>query len=162
MWGCECEFHELSSNNPFVGRGWSAVADAVPPSTWIDHDLADCEFKDERRGKRFRLPLEQLSASSGDSIPLVCQDWANTKAEHLFLDNDRVNEAEILAGHFEAMRDRVTKTTGPILVLHDTPEFSYKRDDIDAVGRTRLAVCRYPLVLSVPILNLAGLGKSFP
>jgi hypothetical protein len=30
--------------------------------------------------KRFRTLLEQLSMGVGESIPLVCQDWANTKA----------------------------------------------------------------------------------
>jgi hypothetical protein len=38
------------------------------------------------------------------------------------------NEADILCGHFEATRGRVTATEGPILVLHDTTEFSFKRD----------------------------------
>jgi hypothetical protein len=70
----------------------------------------------------------------------VCQDWANTKAAYRFLDNDRVSEAEILAGHFHATRDRAKATTGPILVLHDTTEFSYKREDVEAVGKTRINI----------------------
>jgi Transposase DNA-binding len=83
---------------------------------------------------------EQLSSSPGDSIPLVCQDWANTKAAYRFLDNDRVSEAEILGGHFHATRDRAAVTDGPILVLHDTTEFTYKRDDIEAIGKTKVGV----------------------
>ena len=47
---------------------------------------------------------------------------------------------KILAGHFHATRDRGAATDGPILVLHDTTEFSFKREDIDAVGITRKAV----------------------
>ncbi|WP_461284199.1 transposase DNA-binding-containing protein [Acidiferrobacter sp.] len=62
------------------------------------------------------------------------QDWANTKAAYRFLDNDRVNEGDILAGHFEATADRAASTDGPLLVLHDTTEFSYQRDDIEAPG----------------------------
>jgi hypothetical protein len=54
------------------------VAEAKPSSAWVDRELAACEFKDERLGKRFRSLLEQSSSSPGDSIPLVCQDWANT------------------------------------------------------------------------------------
>jgi len=68
-----------------------------------------------------------------------CAPW-HTKAAYRFLDNDRVNESEILAGHFQATRDRAAATTGPILVLHDTTEFSYKREDIDAVGKTRAEI----------------------
>ena len=102
----------------------SRIADAKPPEAWVDREVAECEFKDERLGKRFRSLLEQLSSSPGDSIPLVCQDWVNTKAAYRFFDNDRVSEAEILHGHFQATRDRAAATDGPILVLHDTTEFT--------------------------------------
>lgn len=36
----------------------------------------------------------------GESIPLVHQDWANTKAAYRFFSKDRVSEGDILAGHF--------------------------------------------------------------
>src|SRR5262249_45678077 len=104
----------------------TVLLEKPPPSSWLDRELADCDFKDERLAKRFRSLIERLSSSPGESIPLVCQDWANTKAAYRFLDNDRVSEAEILAGHFHATRDRVASTDGPILVLHDTTEFTYK------------------------------------
>jgi hypothetical protein len=103
---------------------------------WVDRELAGCEFRDERLGKRFRSLLARLAGSPGESIPLACQDWTNTKAAYRFLDNARVSEAQILAGHFLATRDRVAATDGPILVLHDTTEFSFKREDIKAVGIT--------------------------
>lgn len=110
----------------------------MPNDSWIDRELADCVFKDERLGQRFRSLLKQLATHPGESIPLVCQDWANTKAAYRFLDNDRVSEAEILAGHFQATQDRCAAMSGPLLVLHDTTEFSYKRDNnIHAVGLTR-------------------------
>ncbi len=73
----------------------------------------------------------------GQSIPLVCQDWANTKAAYRFLSNDRVSEADILAGHFQSTRDRTATTKSPVLVLHDTTEFSYQREDVDAIGITK-------------------------
>ena len=128
------------SDKPVRERRRDAVADAKLPHAWVDRELAGCDFSDERLGKRFRSLLDQMAASPGDTIPLVCQDWANTKAAYRFLDNDRVSEAEILAGHFQATRDRACATDGPILVLHDTTEFSFKREDIDAVGITRKAV----------------------
>src|SRR5690348_8573792 len=121
-------------------RGLIVPREKPLPASWLDTELADCQFKDKRLGKRFRSLIEHLSASPGGTIPLACQDWANTKAAYRFLDNDRVSEAEILAGHFQATRDRVAATDGPILVLHDTTEFTYKRDDIEAIGRTKLGV----------------------
>jgi hypothetical protein len=75
--------------------------------------------------------------------PYACQDWANTKAAYRFLSNDRVTEADILSGHFESTCDRVTSTVSadknsPILILHDTTEFTYKREPFDLVGVTNL------------------------
>lgn len=120
------------------GRG--AFADAGAPRKGLHREWADTVFKDQRLGHRFRILLDQLGGSPGESIPLACQDWANTKAAYRFFDNDRVSEAEILDGHFQSTRERVAATDGPILVLHDTTEFSFKRDNIAAVGITRRSV----------------------
>src|ERR1700691_5340338 len=100
------------ANEDVRARRRRTVPDAQPPNAWVDRELADCEFKDERLGKRLRSLLAQLSSSPGDSIPLVCQDWANTKAAYRFLDNDRVSEVQILGGHFQATRDRASATSG--------------------------------------------------
>jgi hypothetical protein len=45
-----------------------------------------------------------------------------------------VNELAILGGHFQATRERFGATDGPILVLHDTTEFSYTRESKEAIG----------------------------
>lgn len=73
----------------------------------------------------------------GQSIPLVCQDWANTKAAYRFFSNERVSEADILAGHFQSTRDRAAAAEGLVLVLHDTTEFSYQREKSEAIGITK-------------------------
>ena len=116
------------------GRRESSIVCADDSGTWVDRELANSKFKDARLGRRFRSLLEQLSSSPGGPIPLACQDWTNTKAAYRFLDNDRVSEAEILAGHFDATRDRVFATTGSILVLHDTTELTYHREDGRQIG----------------------------
>ena len=101
---------------------------------WFDCELAGCSFADKRLNKRLRRLLERMEASMGASIPLACQDWANTKAAYRFFSNDRVNEEAILAGHFEATRSRFFATDGPILVLQDTTEFTYQRERSDRIG----------------------------
>ena len=120
-------------------RRRQAIANAKPVNGWADRELAGCDFRDERLGKRFRSLIERMAARPGESIPLACEDWANTKAAYRFLDNKRVSEADILSGHFNATRDRAAATVGPILILHDTTEFSFKREDIAAIGITRKA-----------------------
>src|SRR5260370_15368668 len=109
-------------------------ATASQTKTWIDRELAGSEFRDVRLNKRFRKLFEQLSEGTGESIPLVCQDWANTKAAYRFLSNPRVSEGEILAGHFQSTRDRFAATDATVLILHDTTEFNYHREDIQSVG----------------------------
>ena len=103
---------------------------------WIDQELAGCKFKDERLGKRFKSLLGQMSSNIGGTIPFACQDWANTKAAYRFFSNDRVNEKEILRGHFQSTRDRFAEAAGPILILQDTTEFSYKREQPHLIGAT--------------------------
>jgi hypothetical protein len=117
-----------------VGRGDAA--------SWFDRELAACKLADARLGERLRALLEQIGDGVGESIPMACQDWANTKAAYRFFSNERVNEADILAGHFQATKDRFIATQGPILVLHDTTEFSFQRHSPDKIGITRATPLR--------------------
>ena len=106
-------------------------------NAWFDDELASCSLADERLNKRLRKLLAQIGSSMGQSIPLVCQDWANAKAAYRFFSNERVSEADILGGHFQSTRDRTAATAGPLLVLHDTTEFTYRREKPEAIGITK-------------------------
>lgn len=103
-------------------------------AAWINQELAGCSFSDVRLGKRFRKLLQRLSSGIGGSIPFACQDWANTKGAYRFFSNERVSEADILLGHFQATRQRFVAHNGPVLILHDTTQFSYQREDVAAIG----------------------------
>jgi hypothetical protein len=104
---------------------------------WVQKEVEGCDFGDRRLGKRFEKLLTALAGRIGNSLPVACQDWANTKAAYRFLTNERVSEQEILAGHFQSTRERVKATEGPILVLHDTTEFSFTRQEQTAIGLLR-------------------------
>jgi Transposase DNA-binding len=101
---------------------------------WVERELAAAEFPDERLKARLGRLLGDLGARIGHTLPAACQDWAATKAAYRFFDNPRVDEAAILAGHFAATAARFAATTGTILVLHDTTEFSFTRNTPDALG----------------------------
>jgi Transposase DNA-binding len=107
---------------------------ALQSDRWMETELARCRFKDARHGKRLRKLLEQLSDNIGGSIPWACQDWANTKAAYRFLSNSRVSEHEILAGHFQATSDRLASSSTLILMLHDTTEFTFHRNEVRPIG----------------------------
>jgi hypothetical protein len=115
----------------------SGVAAAVGAS-WIDAELAGCALGDRRLGDRLRRLLHQLEGAVGAPLPLACQDWANTKAAYRFLSNERFGEDAILAGHFQAAAGRFAATAGPVLVVQDTTEFSFRwarPETIGAIGR---------------------------
>src|SRR5262249_20703680 len=118
---------------------------------WVQKEVGRCDFGDRRLGKRCEKLLAALSGRIGHSLPLACQDWANTKAAYRFLANERVSEREILAGHFQATRDRAAAAEGPLLVLHDTTEFSFTRRNGAAIGLLRKlpiqSACGAPVVV---------------
>lgn len=105
---------------------------------WVDQEVAGCEFPDARLKTRFRKLLGRLGEKLGSALPAACQDWAATKAAYRFLSNRRVDESIILAGHFAATKSRIAAAKGPILILHDTTEFSFQRKRPEAIGKTRL------------------------
>jgi Transposase DNA-binding len=105
-------------------------------TAWLDAELAGCTFADVRLGKRLRTLLERLGGAVGASLPLACQDWAATKAAYRFFTNQRVSEKPILAGHLAATRSRLAAADSPILILHDTTEFTFQRQRSEAIGVT--------------------------
>jgi hypothetical protein len=109
---------------------------------WVEHELAGCEFPDQRLKLRLGKVLSKVCQKIGETLPAACQDWAATKAAYRFFSNPRVNESIILTGHFAATKARMAAAKGPILILHDTTEFSFKRDKPDSIGKTTVLASR--------------------
>ena len=110
---------------------------------WADHELNGGEFPDQRLKTRLAKLLGDLGRKIGETVPTACQDWAATKAAYRFFSNQRVDESIILAGHFSATKARFAKTSGQVLVLHDTTEFSFKRNGSDEIGKLSLLKGRH-------------------
>ena len=106
----------------------------VSTETWMDQEVKGCHFNDVRLAKRFRKLLGQMADGMGESVPSACQDWANTKAAYRFFANAEVGEDQIMAGHFQATRDRLQQARQKILMLHDTCEFSFQREKDSKIG----------------------------
>ena len=110
---------------------------SVSTEHWTEGEVDEAAFKDARLGRRFGELLKQIGDGMGESIPFACQDWANTKAAYRFFANERIDEGDILSGHFAATRVRYDATEGPILLIQDTTEFSYQRASAHSVGLTK-------------------------
>src|SRR4051812_49237214 len=124
---------------------------------WVDRELGGAEFPDRRLRDRLGKLLGDLGRRVGATIPAACQDWAAAKAAYRFLSNPRVDEGVILAGHFEATRARFAATAGPVLVLHDTTEFSFTRDNPEAIGQLTLLKTRHATVTLCGLLMHSSL-----
>jgi Transposase DNA-binding len=120
----------------------AAMGGGITGESWVDEELSGSQFRDLRLGRRLRSLVTQMSGAVGAPIPMACQDWANTKAAYRFLSNADVSDHEILGGHFQATATRFAATEGPVLVLQDTTEFSYKRDRPEAIGATNVSAGR--------------------
>lgn len=95
-------------------------------------------FKDAPLGRRFCDLLPWRSDAKGGSIPFACQDRTNSKAACRFFSNPRVEEGDILDGHFAALRRRYDENEGPILLLQDRTVFTFQRRDPHAIGFTNV------------------------
>lgn len=109
---------------------------------WVKQEVEQCEFADLRLKNRLANLLGELGRKIGETLPSACQDWAATKATYRFFSNPRVDESIILAGHFAATRARIAVTKGPVLILYDTTEFSYRRENPKPIGKSRLTSYR--------------------
>ncbi|WP_272849137.1 IS4 family transposase [Paracoccus alcaliphilus] len=110
--------------------------------SWVETETAGCDLGDVRLNRRLEAMLEALGERPGKSLPTAFQDWSNTKAAYRFFANGNVSEDKILEGHFAASALRIRATDGPILILQDTTEFSFKRSAPEKVGFTTVSTGR--------------------
>lgn len=119
------------------GRRFNDATGRIEAEDWVDRETIDGAFKDDRLGRRFKTLLADIGGAIGASLPFACQDWANTKAAYRFFSNERVDEVDILSGHFQATANRFAASDGMVLVLQDTTEFSFKRERPEQIGFTK-------------------------
>ncbi|MBV9305024.1 MAG: hypothetical protein JOZ45_02730 [Acidobacteriaceae bacterium] len=74
----------MPQSSEFVPGEDRSVSDPdQEPTEWIETELATCPLPDQRLRQRLQQLLQQFSSGLGDSLPLACQDWANTNTVHL-------------------------------------------------------------------------------
>ena len=109
---------------------------------WVETETIGCDLGDIRLNRRLGAMLEALGERPGKSLPTAFQDWSNTKAAYRFFSNGNVSEDKILEGHFAASALRIQATDGPVLILQDTTEFSFKRVAPEKIGFTKVSTGR--------------------
>lgn len=110
--------------------------------SWVESETAGCDLGDARLNRRLGVMLGAIGERPGKSLPTAFQDWSNTKAAYRFFANENVSEDRILEGHFAASALRIQATDGPILILQDTTEFTFKRSSPEKIGFTKISTGR--------------------
>jgi hypothetical protein len=108
---------------------------------WIAGEVDREAFADARHGRRLERLLAQVTGADAGSMPWACEDWAAAKAAYRYFDNERITEGMILEGHFAATARRAARQEGMVLVVHDTTQLSFKRDNPRASGETVWETC---------------------
>lgn len=79
---------------------------------------------DQRLSQRLVMLASQLAADPSASIPKACGPWGQSKAAYRFFDNDKVNEDDLLAPHYQSSKERLREHP-VVLAVQDTTQIDF-------------------------------------
>jgi len=79
---------------------------------------------DQRLSQRLVILASQLAADPSASIPKACGPWGQSKAAYRFFDNDKVNEDDLLAPHYQSSKERLREHP-VVLAVQDTTQIDF-------------------------------------
>ena len=91
---------------------------------WVFEEMSTMKLADERLTKRAKQMIASLSEQPAKSIPEASENWAATKGAYRFLENERVEESQIRAAHYQATQARASGQRR-ILAIQDTTDLDY-------------------------------------
>lgn len=91
---------------------------------WVLEEMRTLKLADERLTKRAKHLIARLSEQPAKSIPEANENWAATKGAYRFLANERVDESQIRAAHYQATQARASGQAR-ILAIQDTTDLDY-------------------------------------
>ena len=98
---------------------------------WVKEETVGLSFGDVRLVKRQEKLLSALFLQASQSIPAACQGAAEIKGAYRWLDQEKVTEAQVLAPHFRATRQRVAQHP-VVLTIQDTSEIDFTGKQVAA------------------------------
>jgi hypothetical protein len=102
----------------------------------LEREFADASFGDRRLAKRLLTIVGQFDGQPDLSYPEAAGDNSALEGTYRFLNNSAVTPERILAGHFAATVDRISKA-GRVVVAHDSTEFLFRRPEMGSLGEGR-------------------------
>jgi hypothetical protein len=106
-------------------------------SDWIEKEFEKVELGDVRLNRRLKQITADLSRNPQATIPRASGNWARTKGAYRFFDHDQVRAEAILAGHREAVLERMASQS-MIFMVQDTTSLHYacqeKESGLGSIG----------------------------
>jgi hypothetical protein len=91
---------------------------------WVQEEFGSCELGDARLESRLLSIVNALGARPDASLPHACANPADLKALYRFMSNPTMEDAELLAGHQLATRNRILSHP-VVLAVQDTTFLDY-------------------------------------
>jgi hypothetical protein len=88
---------------------------------WIEDELQSSDLPDKRLNVRFRLVLDRLSLKPSFKFNAACNGRAEIEAAYRFVNNPRVDDASLLAPHYQATLQRLREFP-VVLIPQDSSE----------------------------------------
>jgi len=102
---------------------------------WVLDEMKTLKLADERLTRRAKHMLASMSEQPAKSIPEASENWAATKGAYRFLENERVDESQIRAAHYQATQRRASGQQR-ILAIQDTTDLDYTGKQVaEKLGR---------------------------
>jgi len=130
--------------------------------TLIENEFTNLDLGDERLNKRAKLIAGSINCNPEKSLPAISNgNDSQLKAIYRFFQNERVNEANILATHYTNTALRMFHYSGKILLLNDscfvTPTKSMEGLLTRGKGKDNCVRTHYALAVSEDGVHIFGI-----
>ena len=94
------------------------------PADWAEEEFSGAELGDRRLSERLLVLARDFYARPEASVPGACRSRAKTKAAYRFLEHPETDMPRLLAPHYRATQQRVSRH-GVVLAVQDTSSLNY-------------------------------------
>jgi hypothetical protein len=92
----------------------------------VSHEMQGVNLLDSRLNRRAARLVRTIARHPAAGFPSVFDSESGLEAFYRFVNNDAVSPDRLLAPHAGEAWRRAASDPGPVLVLHDTSEFTFK------------------------------------
>lgn len=102
-------------------------------------NFGHAQLGDARRTRRLVVTADLMCRRPGGALPQKLNNPKDLRAFYRLMNCDDVTHESILVAHRQATQNKIDKTSGPVLIIHDATELDYTthlslKDDLGQIG----------------------------